>query len=291
MNERTGLCIPNDGSFEAAWGIGIGAGRYRFSLDLDYGMPREVAQAYVDAGLKLDMCYDSNTFRNGRSDEQAISEGADKYRGLIDIVSNGNEADDPGAESSTMTHARINRMMEISRYYWGDDQFLTTPGLSSGDPNWLDQFDFTHCNGIDIHPYGQWSPDVEVPPDAIYFGRLNDIMERYVAKGKERAGRFVPLVISEYGTSSWQVSEPTQAVCVGSGVDYFEKRSDILICHDIFSFHNHAGFGIIYEDGSWKQACWAYMAAANGQWSPEAMAVQSVMISNREEKANKKARR
>lgn len=267
MNDRAGLCVPKDGSFEPSWGTGLGAGWYRFSGDLDYGAPREWAQACVDAGLKLKLDYDSDTFRN-RTDEQAIEALAQRYGGLIEAVGNGNEPDGSGSESSSMSHSRINRLMEISRYYWGDSQILTTPGLISGDENWLDGMDFTHVNWVDIHPYGQWAPGVDHSQGA-FFGYLGDIIDRYFVKANALAGRFIPICASEFGISTWEVSEDTQALYVGSAMDYLIGRADKLVMATTFAFHDHAGFGILRPDGSWKPSLYSWMAAANGYWAPE----------------------
>jgi hypothetical protein len=167
MNDRAGICVPKWGDYLPEWGVGIGAGWFRFTGDLDHGAPRAWAQACVDAGLKLFLTYDSDTFRN-RTDEQAVQGLAERYQGLIEAVGCGNEPDGAGAESSSMNHSRINRLIEISRYYCGDSQILAAPGLIGGDENWLNQLDFTHVNWIDIHPYGRWAPGTQ--PAGPFFG-------------------------------------------------------------------------------------------------------------------------
>lgn len=269
MDGRTGLCVPNraDNVYDAAWGVGVGAGRYRFSADLDYGFSREVAKAYFDAGLKLDLTYDSDTFRGGRSDEKAIADVAEKYHGLIDIVTNGNEVDGSGNQSSTMPHERCNRIMEISRYYWGDDQLLSAPSLITGDPSWYERFDFTHCNLIDCHWYGIWSPEVMVPSNVPFYGTLDETMDAFVEVAKRRAGRFIPIISTESGLSTNQVSPENQALYVGSTVAYVQKRTDICVSHDVFAFHDHDGYGLMENSGVWKPSLYAYIAAAAGEWS------------------------
>jgi hypothetical protein len=263
MNERSGLCGPKDGSYLPEWFTGVGAGKFRFSGDLDHGMSREVAQVYVDHGLELVLTYDSDTFRN-RTDDEAVAGLAERYGGLIGVVEVGNEPDGAGSESSRMPHERINRLMEISRYRWGDNQLLCGPGLISGDESWLDGFDFTHCNLVGLHPYGQWAPGA-YRGEGPYFGTLDQIMMRYVDKARALSGRFIPLFITEDGMSTFQVSYATQAHYIGTTVRYFLERTDILAGHTIFAFHDFDGFGLLDPAGNWKPSLDAYIAAVNYQ--------------------------
>lgn len=274
MNDRAALCVPKDGSYLPEWGVGVGAGWYRFTGDLDHGAPREWAQSCVDAGLKLFLTYDSDTFRN-RTDEQAVQGLVERYGGLIEAVGCGNEPDGTGAESSSMNHGRINRLLEISRYYWGDNQILAGPGLIGGDENWLNGLDFTHVNWIDVHPYGQWAPGTK--PRGPFHGWLPDIITRYSERASQLAGRFIPIVISEVGMSTWEVSEDVQAGYIGSALSYLIGRSDLIVTTAAFAFHDHMGFGILRPDGSWKPSCYAYMAAAAGLWTPELVEMQTSM--------------
>ena len=99
-----------------------------------------------------------------------------RYGHILDALQVGNEPDLVSPSSWTKSASDCSHMCAIFK-----DAFsipIIGPGLASGQPSWLDNFNLDNVDAIAFHPYGKWPLDVPVKGDWGY-GPLSDHLSGY----------------------------------------------------------------------------------------------------------------
>jgi predicted chitinase len=176
-----------------------------------------------------------------------------RYGSLIDCLQVGNEPDQDGESSWTMSPVELASLGRSARQVFGQDMPIVTAGMASGHPEWLAGMDLSWADAVAFHPYLKDGPnpnDVEDLPD------VTELVTGYQALGK-------PLIISEWGW--WSDDEARGAEEVRDMTRWAAKTADVEV---YFHFCLDDGmvppFGLYRADGSAKPAADYFMGAAAG---------------------------
>ncbi len=115
----------------------------------------------------------------------------DTYGPYLSGIQVGNEPDHVSDSSWTLNHEELFRLTEFVDKYIDQNIPRVLGGLASGQPAWLDGFDFVHVDAVAIHPYLKDGPndsDIEDLPDVT---SLLDAYEEYTGT--------LPIMITEWG--------------------------------------------------------------------------------------------
>lgn len=141
-----------------------------------------------------------------------------RYGTLIDALQVGNEPDIDSPSSWTMSPVELASLGRSARQI-----FWTLPivaaGLASGQPDWLTGMDLGWADALAFHPYGK-RPSPDWPSPDWGTGFLGDLVDGYATIGK-------PLIVSEIGLSTDEVSEELQAEYLRRCFDYLNQRGDV----------------------------------------------------------------
>lgn len=144
-----------------------------------------------------------------------------RYGALVDAVEVGNEPDLASPSSWSMTQAELVSLGHAVRTSFPRPFPLVVGGLASGHPEWLDGVDLSWADAIGIHPYGK-TPSETWPHPGWGTGVMGPLLDGYVPFGK-------PLLVTELGLSTSEVSEPFQAEYLTRCGDYLNHREDIEV--------------------------------------------------------------
>lgn len=207
-----GLNVDRTGRHDPAWIRATGATWLRIvampGLDLSDYFKRCRA-----AGLKILLVL-ARESGGGYDNYQRL------YGSLVDAVAVGNEPDAaPNSPSSwTMPQGQFVSLGKAARTAF-PHMPLVTAGLVSGQPDWLANLDLSWASAICVHPYGK-SPSKTWPHPGWGTGYMGDLLDGYAAFGK-------PLLVTEIGLSSTEVSEEFQAEYLKRSLDFLNKREDV----------------------------------------------------------------
>jgi hypothetical protein len=122
-----------------------------------------------------------------------------RYGNLVHAIQVGNEPDQDGLSSWTMTQAELVSLGKSVRSIFPRPFPLVVAGLASGHPEWLDGVDLSWADVLSFHPYLRDAPnerDIEDLPDI-------DVLARDYA----RFG--LPMIVTEWG---WWGADEARAV-------------------------------------------------------------------------------
>ena len=139
--------------------------------------------------------------------------------GLVHAIQVGNEMDHASPSSWSMSQKEFESFGKSVRAAFPTTT-IVTGGLVSGQPSWLAGVDLSWAQAISLHPYGK-SPSETWPHPGWGTGYIGDFLDSYAVYGK-------PLLITEVGLSTDEVTEEFQAAYCQRMVDYFARRTDIL---------------------------------------------------------------
>lgn len=142
------------------------------------------------------------------------------YGGLVDCVQVGNEPDLTSPSSWTMTAIELASLGRQARQTFGSMPIVTA-GLASGHPEWLTGVDLSWADTIAFHPYGK-TPSETWPHPGWGTGVMGPLVDGYAAFGK-------PLIVSEIGLSTDEVTEEFQAEYLSRCFDYLNQRGDVAV--------------------------------------------------------------
>ena len=254
-----GVCVPKDGGVSPTEILDTGARWVRFSADQRHRQA-EYARDCHRAGLKVFVTLDSDSMINFGTIDQMAAYYANTFTGWIDAIGIGNEPDGTGAESSREGYNTLHAKARALRREFGTTTVLVGPGLVSGDPGWLDGFDLSLVDAIDVHLYASAPPDWQ---DKMT-GYVDDKLHRYRVKLEELGQPGMPIYMSEIGISSDETGELRQAEYCLDMMTWADASGLVMACW--FAYHDWAGFGMVRDDGSPKPAYDAFRRAA--RWVP-----------------------
>lgn len=264
---RPFVTVLKDGSFGPEYGNELGAVGYRLTFDRNIPNQPEYLRECLSAGLETYLTADTDSFpksinwdavRKNPEDrgqwesqvEETIAEYSKNYSGLCTYICAMNEFNDTGYEGSRMPASVVNRITELWRYHFGDDQRLVAASDVSGDPESLAALDFTHVNLLDIHLWAKAPYDWPDPMS----GRLCDTLDRYQARWPGMG-----FCISEIGFSSTEdgSDEQKQADYVALAMMELVQRADLDMV-GLYAMQDWRGMGLLRYDGSKKPSYWSY---------------------------------
>lgn len=148
----------------------------------------------------------------------------DRYAHLVDALQVANEFDaDPNSPSSwIMSGSEFVSLGKSVRAVFPTTT-LVAGGLVSGQPSRLDGLDLSWADNIAVHPYGK-SPSQTWPHPGWGTGYMGDLLDAYrpYAMGK-------PMIISEIGLGTHEVSEAFQAEYLERCLNYLNERDDVAV--------------------------------------------------------------
>jgi hypothetical protein len=213
-----------------------------------------LALAYRAAGLKTLVVFARESFPNDVLD---LAYYADRLAGCVDAVQPGNESDNAGPSSWTMTQAAYATLVTATRAAF-PDTLLVGCGLASGHPEWWTPELDGLVDAVSCHPYGR-SPVRDWPYQN--FGYVGDLLDGY------RARTAHPLWVTEFG--AWDLSY--QAAYVGGMAATLAARSDVDVALQ-FCFDDRfmvPTYGLIDGQGHPRDSYAAFKLAAHGGIMPQ----------------------
>jgi hypothetical protein len=170
-----------------------------------------------------------------------------KYGHVLDAIQVGNEPDLKSPSSWTKSAVACSQMCAIFK----DAGFnlIVGPGLGSGQPQWLEDFNTETVDVIAFHPYGKWPTNEPVMGDWGY----GPVMEHVMLYGSYG----LPLWVTEYGCKDYELKKLTPK--------YISDMTSVLLDNVeeamIFAWSDkmEKGFGLHDEDDNRKPAfdAWA----------------------------------
>jgi hypothetical protein len=252
-----GVNVPRDGSASAGMLRSLGATWIRIVAmpDLDLTSYFQELRAH---GIRILLVL-------ARESGGDIGAYARLYGSLVDCVQPGNEPDHVSPSSWTMTQAEFVSLGKAARQLFPTTPIVTA-GLVSGHPSWLDGLDLSWADALAVHPYGK-SPDPQWPHPGWGTGFMGDLLDGYAAYGK-------PLLVTELGLSTDQVTPEFQAEYLDRCAGYLNHRADVeawlWFCLD--DERMVPQFGLVRSEGDEKPSADAFRAAAAVQihslWPP-----------------------
>jgi len=148
---------------------------------------------------------------------------AARYATLVDAVAVGNEPDAaPNSPSSwIMNQAEFVSLGKAVRGIFPHPSPVVAGGMVSGQPSWLSGLDLSWADALCVHPYGK-TPSETWPHPGWGTGVMGPLLDGYAAFGK-------PLLVTEIGLGTHEVSEEFQAEYLKRSLDYLNKRPDIEV--------------------------------------------------------------
>lgn len=218
------LGVNADSRFSTADIVASGARWARFPLRFSEDPGPWLVQA-ATRGLQTIMVLDSHPDSLGDDEglwPERLAMAWRQYGSSVTVVQAFNEPDaDPNSPSSwVMDRERLARGMRLvaevmpGARRWG-------PGLCSGQPSWGEGLPWETVECASLHLYGQ-RPAPDWPDPNWGFGFVGDLIDRY------RDTLKVPLVVTEIGLNTAEVSEDLQAEYCGRMMAYLGNRDDLM---------------------------------------------------------------
>jgi hypothetical protein len=148
---------------------------------------------------------------------------AARYATLVDAWQVGNEADHESPSSWTMNQAEFVALGKAARAILPRPHALIAGGLASGVPSWLDGVDLSWADRLAVHPYSK-SPSRTWPHPGWGTGYMGDLLDAYAPYTNGQ-----PLMVTEIGLPTPEVTEQFQAEYVTNTLDFLNKREDVDI--------------------------------------------------------------
>jgi hypothetical protein len=174
-----------------------------------------------------------------------------RYGSLIDCLQVGNEPDQDGESSWTMSPVELASLGRAARQVFGPGMPIVAAGLASGHPEWLAGVDISWADALAFHPYAKdMTPDNDIPD-------LSYLLAGYQAYGK-------PLLITEWGW--WSDDEQRGAQEVRDMTAWAAKTADVEVYfHFCLSDATMVPpFGLYRDDGTAKPAAGTFISGAAG---------------------------
>jgi hypothetical protein len=145
----------------------------------------------------------------------------DRYASLVDAVQVGNEFEGEGPSSWIMSGLEFVSLGRAVRGIFPRPFPIVAGGLVSGQPSKLDGLDLSWADRLAVHPYGK-SPSQTWPHPGWGTGYMGDLLDAYrpYALGQ-------PLIISEIGLGTHEVSEEFQAEYLRRSLEFLNERDDV----------------------------------------------------------------
>ncbi|HYO55740.1 hypothetical protein [Archangium sp.] len=228
----------------------------------DFGYLEQLRQA----GIRRWLVLASESFSGFPSWGAAIDEYNRRYGGHIDVWQLGNEPDQPGPSSWSMSPQDFTGLLWTGRDRL-PGKYLVAGGLHSGNPSWLNNVNLDWVNGIAVHPYGQLPPGQYDP--SWYFGHVNNLLNNYRNYLNSSGRGDKHMHVSEWGgpVQDWDWDENRHGAYIGYMSKFFRGTSlvgdSIMFCaHDSMV----SQFGLMRSDWSKRPAWHEYQATCRGWW-------------------------
>jgi hypothetical protein len=146
---------------------------------------------------------------------------AARYATLVDAWQVGNEFEGEGPSSWKMNGREFVSLGRAVRAILPRPHAIVAGGLVSGQPSKLDGLDLSWADRIAVHPYGK-SPSKTWPHPGWGTGYMGDLLDAYRPYALNQ-----PLIVSEIGLGTHEVSEEFQAEYLKRSLAFLNKREDV----------------------------------------------------------------